>query len=115
MDIPSEMSWFDKTATNGDDISYLFASYFKSIYTSDNAFPNYYADETQNSKDADISELSITFNNVFQQLTSLKVIKGSGPDGVPNLFLRNSAAGLCEPITHIFSASLQSGVFPSTW
>ncbi|CAD6222047.1 GSCOCG00005308001-RA-CDS, partial [Cotesia congregata] len=41
--------------------------------------------------------------------------KGAGPDGIPNIFLKNCATEICEPLTHIFNKSLQSGTFPSVW
>lgn len=44
------------------------------------------------------------------QLNGLKyVLKSSDPDDIPNFVLRECAAGLYDPVSHIFNAS---GVFP---
>ena len=117
LDIPSEVQWNDMIASNGDEICNLFASFFQSIYTQDINLPEN-RDEMQFDKrinDADLSKLTVNYDTVFKQLNQLNVKKGSGPDGVPNIFLRNCAIGLCEPITHILSKSLESGVFPTAW
>lgn len=55
------------------------------------------------------------FNQVHKLLLSLDHKKGAGPDKLPNVFLKNCAVGLCEPLTHIFSKSLLEGVFPTAW
>ena len=91
------MSWNTRKADNGEEISNLFASFFKSIYENNNEVPL----NQCNKLSIDSEDFNINFDEVYKQLTSLNVKKGAGPDGLPNLFLKNCAAGLCEPITHI--------------
>lgn len=52
---------------------------------------------------------------MLKVIKNLNDKKGAGPDGIPNLFLKNCAIGLCEPITHIFHKSVAEGVFPREW
>lgn len=115
LDIPTTMMWEEKTANTGDEITNLFASYFKSVYdTYDGALTNQPTD-VQFECDSNLCELNVSFDEVFKQLRSLDIKKGAGPDGIPNILLRNCAVGLCEPITHIFDKSVMSGVFPRQW
>ncbi|CAD6227956.1 GSCOCG00012025001-RA-CDS, partial [Cotesia congregata] len=85
----------------GDYNFNLFASFFKSIYN-----VNAYDSSTP---------LHVTYDDVYKQLRKLNDRKEAGPDGVPNILLKRCAAGLAEPITHLFDISLRSGVFPAAW
>lgn len=115
LDIPNTMMWEEKTANTGAEITNIFASYFKSIYTDDNGRFPYQTADLHIECEANLSELNICFDEVFKQLGSLDIKKGAGPDGIPNIFLKGCAAGLCEPITHIFNKSVKTGVFPKQW
>lgn len=116
-DIPSSMAWNTIIANNGNEVSNLFASFFSSIYennTKTSLVSKYQREKLQTNQDVNLSELNISYENVFNQLRKLYSRKGAGPDGIPNLSLKNCAPGLSEPITHIFSKSLELGVFPAT-
>jgi hypothetical protein len=52
---------------------------------------------------------------VFCKLSRIKVHKSAGPDGIPNLCLRDFAFAVSEPICHIFNASISQGVVPNLW
>ena len=41
--------------------------------------------------------------------------KSTGPDGVSNRILKESAFSLSYPLADIFNKSLESGIFPSSW
>lgn len=115
-DIPSTMNWNGTTASNGKAVSNLFASFFKSIYNVDvNDFSCPANPNENNNQDMDLSELHVTYDDVYKQLRKLNHRKGAGPDGIPNILLKKCAAGLAEPITHLFDVSLRSGVFPAAW
>lgn len=108
------MTWGNHSADTGAEISNLFASYFESAYipvTSNNE----HLDVSQNEQSITLSDREATFDVVYKQLIKLNPNKGAGPDGIPNIFLRNCAAGLNEPITHIISKSLQLRIFSTDW
>ncbi|XP_053597678.1 uncharacterized protein LOC128668543 [Microplitis demolitor] len=113
-DIPSTMTWDNLSAITGAEIINLFAPYFESVYipvTSDNEL----LDVNQNEVSANLDDFKATFDVVYKQLMKLNPNKRAGPDGIPKMFFRNCAAGLCEPITYVFNKSLQQGVFPTDW
>ncbi|XP_050339721.1 uncharacterized protein LOC126766063 [Bactrocera neohumeralis] len=120
MDIPSSVSWKDGVATTGGEVSNLFASFFGSIYAEKvndigEPMPAAQAVKTSTSYDVKLSELAIRFAEVYEQICKLDGKKGAGLDGIPNILLKSCAVGLAEPITHIFSKSLEMGIFPSAW
>ena len=51
----------------------------------------------------------------YKKLSTLNVWKACGNDGIPNRVLKECAATLAGPLTHIFNCSLQSGQFPAQW
>lgn len=117
IDIPFSMFWGEEMANNGSEVTNLFTSFFKSIYATDSdstlSAPVTQAEEKSTYQDVNLSKFNVRFDDVFEQLRKLDAKKGAGSDGVPSLFLKSCAAGLTEPITHIFSKSLESGIFPS--
>jgi len=48
-------------------------------------------------------------------LQSLDLKKSTGPDGLSARFLREVAAEIATPLTHLYNASLSSGKFPYDW
>ncbi|XP_026478477.1 uncharacterized protein LOC113384917 [Ctenocephalides felis] len=113
---PDTLTWNGLVAHEGENIANLFASFFKNTYSSsiNKTTSNEYEEEA-NTIDADLSNVDVSFDEVYNQLLKLNVKKGAGPDGLPNTLLKNCAASLCEPLTHIFTKSLQHGSFPSAW
>ena len=62
-----------------------------------------------------LRELTITEEEVFNQLKALNVNKASGPDGIPNKIIKMVAIFLKEPLTKLFNKSLADGKYPSSW
>ena len=58
---------------------------------------------------------SVSLDEVNPALKLLDLHKAVGPDGIHNSFLRSLADELTYPLWLIFSASLESGIFPSQW
>jgi hypothetical protein len=56
---------------------------------------------------------SISTNFTFQFLRKLKVRKASGLDRMPARLMRDVAAEICDPLTKIINASLETGHVPS--
>jgi hypothetical protein len=52
---------------------------------------------------------------VFNKLSQINIHKSSGPDCIPNWFLRDFAFAIRDPICHIFNSSISGGAVPSLW
>ena len=50
---------------------------------------------------------------IFSQLSSLKVNKSTGLDGISSRFLKDGADVIVDPILHIINLSISSEVVPS--
>lgn len=111
--VPSTLSFNNKTATNLMDICELYADFFDDVYKVD-------GDSSGNSwtdikKIVDIGNISVTGKQVYDCLSKVKLKKSIGPDMVPPIVLRNCASTLTAPLCMIFNESLSTGVFPSCW
>ncbi len=62
-----------------------------------------------------LTDIEITEEEVLKKLTSLRVDKSPGPDGLHPRLLREMADVLCKPLTTIFNLSLSSSELPSQW
>jgi hypothetical protein len=58
---------------------------------------------------------SVSTNFTFEFLRKLKVRKASGLDQMPARLMRDAAAEICNPLTKIINASLETGHIPSEW
>jgi hypothetical protein len=45
----------------------------------------------------------------------LDVNKGSGPDGIPPIILKNCASPFAKPLSLVFNRSMVTRVFPDRW
>ena len=93
------MSWKNITVSNGNEVSSLFASFFENIYKTPSENIDLGADSGEILKsnqipDVHIVEIEVRFDDVYRQLLSVKVNKGAGPDGIPNIFLQKCAMSL---------------------
>ena len=52
---------------------------------------------------------------VDKRLSSIKVHKSPGPDGIPNWLLRDFSSLLCQPLAAICNSSIRQGVVPRIW
>lgn len=57
----------------------------------------------------------VSTNFTFEFLRKLKVRKASGLDQMPARLMRDAAAEICNPLTKIINASLETGYVPSEW
>ena len=64
---------------------------------------------------SELSDFDITEQEVNKLLKGLKVSKSGGLDGIPAIFLAETADQLAHPITTIFRKSLEEGSIPSDW
>jgi hypothetical protein len=72
---------------------------------------------TANSADTDDTTCQFLVEpyEVFNKLSQINIHKSSGPDGIPNWFLRDFAFAISDPICHIFNSSISGGAVPSLW
>ena len=62
-----------------------------------------------------LDKFSITEFEIFKILSKLDPSKATGPDGIGNKLLKESAISICEPLCKIFQRSLDAGIFPDMW
>ena len=62
-----------------------------------------------------IGDLKITPKGVEKQLSTLNINKASGPDQIPNTFLKQIAKGSASVLTALFTQLLQTGNLPDDW
>lgn len=111
---PNCMSYGNKSTSEISEICNYFSEHFKSVYTvsSTTDEQNDLIDEvTQNN----LSEFSVTENEVFDLMVELDVNKGAGPDDVPSIFIKKCATSLSLPLSIIFNKSVAEGSFPTLW
>lgn len=109
---PATISDGYDTATKGEDICEYFATYFASVY--DNSHANR-PDSVLDSHSDSFGLMQTNIKLVLQKLKNLDTSKGSGPDGIPSVFIKNCASSLALPLCLIFNKSFESGTVPSRW
>ena len=62
-----------------------------------------------------ISQISIDNNGVLKLLKRLDVHKAMGPEGIPNIVLKNCADEILQGLRTVFQCSLNTGTQPSDW
>ena len=63
----------------------------------------------------ELSNISITEEEVLEKLKKLNPSKSPGPDGMHPRVLKETADAIAKPLTIIFNMSLQEGRLPSDW
>lgn len=106
---PCAMSPNEKCAKGESEIAELFAELFSTSFqlSSTAQMPDY--------SSAPLNGFTIrkfTINEVQAALATLDVNKGSGPDFIPPIFLRNCAASIAPSLTDIFNESISTCAFP---
>ena len=106
---PTTMRLDQLSSSNPGVISDLFADKFQSVYGSPHVSNNLFDHILPC---LNIDQLYLTNEEILLALKQLDITKGSGPDGVPPLFLRNCSESIASPLYFIFNKSLETGVFP---
>ena len=65
--------------------------------------------------DARLNMFQVDTAQVEKVLLSLKSSSASGLDNIGNILLKNTASGICHPLTKLFNYSLQHSHFPLPW
>jgi hypothetical protein len=94
------------------EMANIFNTYFHSTFTpSINAPPP----DINENVDPNLSEITITNDEVLKELLKLNPNKAHGPDDIPTLVLKTCAHELSPSITSLFNASLTEGKMPAAW
>lgn len=92
------------SSTNISETAYLFANYFSSVYTKDiplfNGVVSLPSDVSNNY--LNLCSWSIDLNEIVDYLNSLNTHLGTGPDGIPPMFLKACSSVLARPLHMIF-------------
>ncbi|KAI5739254.1 hypothetical protein M8J77_016910 [Diaphorina citri] len=109
--LPKNLEYNGERSSSPESSANLFRRHFESAFTSSPGF--------QLSCDLGLSDslssVSISRAEILGKLKSLNVHKGSGPDGIPNRFLKECRFSLAFPLFLLFNQSLSQGVFPRHW
>ena len=92
-------------------IANTFNNYFSSVFTNDDGNNPVISSKTS----VEMPNIEFTPDTVFLTLLGLKSSLSAGPDGIPNLFLKNCASALATPLSHIFDASFKDQKLPLEW
>ena len=99
------------TETSPARIAELFANFFASVHTGQVLSPinsNCFALNK-------LESITIDVHEVKTLLSKLDTKKGSGSDSIPNNFLKRCSDTICNPLTRIYQASINQGIFPNEW
>lgn len=105
----SEIKIRDEIVTDQRAIAHHFNDYFHSVYSCSQ--PCNPTAATTHSSDADF----ISYHGIVSMLLNLKTKTSSGPDDIPNVFLRRYAESLAKFLVIIFRISFLTGKVPSDW
>ena len=89
-------------------IANTFNNYFSSVFTNDDGNNPVISSKTS----VEMPNIEFTPDTVFLTLLGLKSSLSAGPDGIPNLFLKNCASTLATPLSHIFDVSFKDQKLP---
>lgn len=120
---PASMLNGHSTTSNAAEMTTWFADYFVDVYDKPREghpiHHNFSYDELINLINCDGTldsvNLIISEDDVFQTICGLDINKGSGPDDIPNSFLKNCAHTIARPLALIFNKSLKENTFPNRW
>ena len=108
--LPSVMHLDDSHSDNINDTINLFAQFFHSSFSSSHI-------SSRLLHDNDFANFDYTFSDsdIIKIVSELKDYGGKGPDGIPNVFVKNCIHSLLIPLRAIFQKSLSSHTFPNIW
>ena len=89
--IPNELYWEGNTAANGVDISNLFGYYFSSVFEPENHVFDHFS-VPQPLHGESLQKIVLYNEEVASGLLGLDPAKGGGPDKLPALFFKRTAA-----------------------
>ena len=112
-ELPYDMYFKQKSASNNLDIANLFSERFSEVFAPMNTSPPPSFDQvlaTDSFCDFDFVQA-----DVFKHIQELDNTFSSGPDAIPALLIKQCAHALVSPLRILFRKSLNAGYFPSSW
>ncbi|CAK5079521.1 unnamed protein product [Meloidogyne enterolobii] len=87
------------------------AKQFQSVFNS-TIFSN---DDIVISQAHSLSFIDIIPQEIFNIISNLDNVNNASPDGIPNIFLKNTAISLTSPLVMIFNYSIMTKKIPNIW
>ena len=116
--IPGILTHNNTNFCNPSDIVEAFASYFQSVYTTDDESVQEGINNYSNINGSTFPSINIhhiTPLDVEKALTELKPKMSSGLDQVPCFVAKDCKSVFTTPLTYIFNLSLRTCTFPNEW
>lgn len=114
--IPSSMCYKNTTANDPTNICNLFSDFFHSVYEPSTLLgDNFIPVPDYAPHDLFISDIHISSHKICRALSSVDPTKGPGSDGIPPVFLKNTAKDIYKPLSLIFNKCMSEGTFPTAW
>ncbi|XP_055308107.1 uncharacterized protein LOC129572189, partial [Sitodiplosis mosellana] len=117
-DLPNGMVFGDKKSGNNREIAQFFATHFaKALTKPDSSIIDDNSGDEPFLKDlcANFPTIDITEELVLDAINNLPNNMVSGPDEIPNVFLKKCLPALLKPITYMLKESLETGFVPEIW
>ena len=113
--VPTNVSYLDKTAQCPQDAANLFADFFQGVFGDpDTATPDVYLN-TLPAYNIALPEMPLPEHDIRLALSNIDPHKGAGPDHLPPVLVRECADSLANPLAIIYNRSLAEGRFPTVW
>lgn len=109
--LPGSMHLDDETASNGETIVNLFAKYFSTVYSKSQV----HTLTEDYCEPLNISISKFTLFEVFSKIEKLPNKLSTGPDGIPNILLKNCIYTITTPLMLLFNLSLDQKTLPDMW
>lgn len=95
---------------NNARIANAFNDHFKSVFSCDNSVLPIFETVSPRMPDIVVSE-----QGILNMLVNLNIRKSSGPDNIPNAFLKRYAEWMSKYLHVLFTKSLREGQVPDDW
>lgn len=113
---PPSLFLHDQTSNDPKQISELFAIHFKQAFTvTDSEIDADYFRYLNDLAQINAFDITISHQDVTDNINLLKDDYSTGPDGIPAIVLKKCNEVLTEPISILFQESLSNGIFPNYW
>ena len=107
--MPPVITWCQESASTHLQKANLFNRFFASVFLRDQSFVPRIRTECLD------EPMHCTVEEVSDILSSLNIKKATGPDEIPNIFLKNCSETFCVSLSLLFRKILKKGVFPTQW